>query len=245
LGDRVVANVGFGGFASEVIVPERHLRRAPSSLSDGQAATFIQSYTTAWYALRHRAQAQTGQWLLVLGAGGGVGLAAVDVGRSMGLRVIAAASTAEKRAVAQAHGAIAVIDTVTEDTRSRAREIADGDGVDLVYDPVGGVAGEQALRALRDDGQLLVVGFASGAIPNLPANQVLLRNRRVTGVDWGTWANKNAAANRQILHELTDSIERGEISPVEPTAYPMSEVAAALRDQQQRRVTGKAVLIPD
>ena len=244
VGERVFANVGLGGFASEVLVAARRVRTTPESMTDGQAATFSQSYMTAWFALRHRASAQPGQSLLVLGAGGGVGLAAVDVGHAIGLDVIAAASTAEKRDLALARGARSVIDSSCEDVKARARELAGGDGVDLVYDPVGGTQGEQALRALREDGQFLVIGFASGAIPKLPANQVLLRNRRVTGVDWGAWVNRNHEANDSMLTDVIASIRRGELSPVEPARYPLADAAVALRDQQERRVTGKAVLVP-
>jgi NADPH2:quinone reductase len=244
VGDRVFTIGGLGGFASEMVVPARRARPTPDTLSDGQAATFVQSYMTAWFALTHRAGARSGQWLLVLGAGGGVGLAAVDVGRSLGLRVVAAASTDDKRALATERGAEAVIDSSSEDVKTRAREIADGDGVDLVYDPIGGVQGEQALRALRDDGQFLVIGFASGTIPKLPANQVLLRNRRVTGVEWGGWVAKNPDANDRMIDQVVASIDRGELRPVEPTAYRLEDAAAALRDQQERRVTGKAILVP-
>ncbi|MEO5723312.1 MAG: zinc-binding dehydrogenase [Ilumatobacteraceae bacterium] len=199
---------------------------------------------TARFAMRERAQATSGQWLLVLGAGGGVGLAAVDVGRAMGLRVIAAASTEAKREVAREHGATAVIDSSVDDVKVAARQLADGEGVDLVYDPVGGPAGEQALRALRDFGQLLVIGFASGTIPRLPANQILLRNRRVTGVDWGGWAVRHPAENRAILQSLIDDIAAGLLHPVEPQTYPLEQAARALTDQLQRRVTGKLALLP-
>jgi NADPH2:quinone reductase len=244
VGDRVFVNAGLGGYASEMVLPARRARSSPDALTDGQAATFTQSYMTAWFALRHRAAARPGQWLLVLGAGGGVGLAAVDVGRALGLRVIAAASSSDKRRLASDRGAEAVVDSSTEDVKARAREIADGDGVDLVYDPVGGVQGEQALRALRDDGQNLIIGFASGTIPKLPANQILLRNRRVTGVDWGGWAAKNPAANEALLDEVIASVGRGDLHPVEPAAYRLDDASAALRDQQERRVTGKAILVP-
>jgi NADPH2:quinone reductase len=244
VGDRVLANVGLGGYASEVVVPARRALHTPASLTDGQAATFTQSYLTAWFALHHRARAQAGQWLLVLGGGGGVGLAAVDVGRAMGLRVIAAASTAAKRAAAVERGAEATIDSTTEDVKARAKEFAGGDGVDLVYDPVGGAQGEQALRALRDDGQFIVIGFASGEIPKLPANQVLLRNRRVTGVDWGAWAGRNQAANQEMMASVLAEIEAGRLSPVEPVTYPLEEVARALHGQLERKITGKAALVP-
>ena len=128
--------------------------------------------------------------------------------------------------------------------KARARELAGGAGVDLVYDPIGGDHGEQALRALRDDGQFLVIGFASGTIPRLPANQVLLRNRRVTGVDWGGWVGGHQAENHRMLLDVVDAIARGDLHPVQPTAYPLADVAVALRDQAERRVTGKAVLVP-
>ena len=168
----------------------------------------------------------------MLGAGGGVGLAAVDVGRALGLQVIAAASSADKRDMASSRGAVAVIDSSTEDVKARAREIS-GDGVDAVYDPVGGALGETCLRALRDDGQFLVIGFASGDIPKLPANQVLLRNRRVTGVDWGGWAAKDGEGNRALLLRLLAMISAGELSPVEPVSYPF-EAAGRRRSPTSR-----------
>ena len=251
VGDRVFANVGLGGYASEVVVDARRVHRTPTRLTDGQAATFTQSYMTAWFALHARARATPGQWLLVLGAGGGVGLAAVDVGRAMGLHVIAAASSEAKRAVASDRGAIATLDTSTGDIKTATRELlkqiggdVPPDGVDLVYDPVGGALGEQALRTLRDDGQFIVIGFAGGGIPLLPANQVLLRNRRVTGVDWGGWVGRHQAENAAMLADVVAAIERGELSPVEPVAYPLAEVAVALRDQLERRVVGKTILVP-
>ena len=212
-------------------------------MTDGQAATFVQSYGTAWFALRNRARCQAGEWLLVLGAGGGVGLAAVDVGHALGMHVIAAASSESKRALALAHGAEAVIDTSSEDVKTRAKELSGG-GVHGVYDPVGGALAEAGLRSLRDDGQLLIVGFAAGEIPRLPANQILLRNRRVTGVDWGGWVGSHQAENEQLLVDVVASISRGELHPVEPTAYAMADVAVALQDQLDRKVIGKSVLVP-
>lgn len=249
VGDRVFANLGFGGYTSEAVVDARRVLHTPDQLTDGQAATFTQSYSTAWFALHRRAHAQHGQSMLVLGAGGGVGLAAVDVGRALGMTVIAAASTAAKRAVAEQHGAVAVIDSSTEDVKTRAREIAeqltgDSTGVDVLYDPIGGDVGEQCLRSLREDGQFLVIGFASGRIPQLPANQVLLRNRRVIGVDWGAWATRNPADQVAMVREILDAIVAGALHPVEPVAYPFEQVAIALTDQYERRVAGKTVLTP-
>ena len=243
LGDRVLITSGFGGFATEMISAASRAVIVPPSLTDGQAATFMQSYMTAYFALVHRAKMQPGQWLLVLGAGGGVGLAAVDVGRALGLKVIAAASSAAKREMAQSRGAVAVIDSSSEDVKARAKEIS-GDGVDAVYDPIGGKLGEECLRSLREDGQFIVIGFASGDIPKLPANQVLLRNRRVTGVDWGAWVGRNPAESQALVLQVLAKIAAGELNPVEPVSYPFEQAAQALADQQQRNVVGKAVLIP-
>lgn len=243
VGQRVFVSTGLGGFASEIVWPASRVQHTPDALSDGQAATFVQSYGTAWFALHHRAKAQPGEWLLVLGAGGGVGLAAVDVGRAMGLHVIAAASSADKRALATVYGAEATIDTLAEDVKTRAKEISGG-GVHLVYDPVGGSLAEAGLRSLRDDGQLLVIGFAGGEIPKLPANQILLRNRRVTGVDWGGWVGGHQTENQQLLADVLAAIGRGELRPVEPKAYALDDVATALQDQLDRKVTGKSVLVP-
>lgn len=243
VGDRVFCSTGLGGFADEVVVPAKRAWHTPDSLTDGQAATFVQSYGTAWFALHRRAKAQAGEWLLVLGAGGGIGLAAVDVGRAMGLHVIAAASSESKRALASSYGAEATIDTSGEDVKTRAKELSGG-GVHLVYDPVGGALAEAGLRSLRDDGQLLVLGFAGGEIPRLPANQILLRNRRVTGVDWGGWVSGHQEENQQMLADVLASISRGELRPVEPVAYALDEVARALQDQLDRKVVGKSVLVP-
>ena len=243
VGDRVFASTGLGGFADEVLLPASRVWRTPDALTDGQAATFVQSYGTAWFALHNRARAQSGEWLLVLGAGGGIGLAAVDVGHAMGLQVIAAASSADKRDLAMSRGADAVIDTSTDDLKTRAKELSGG-GVHLVYDPVGGALSEAGLRSLRDDGQLLVLGFAAGDIPRLPANQILLRNRRVTGVDWGGWVGGHQKENAAMLAEVLAAIEAGRLHPVEPRAYALADVAVALQDQIDRRVVGKSVLVP-
>lgn len=184
LGDRVLVMCGMGAMADEVVVHQRQALAAPPSLSDGQIATFFQSYMTAWFALRERARAAPGQWLLVLGAGSGVGLAAVDVGRALGLRVIAGASSPEKRDVALAMGAEVAIDTQTENVKERARDLSGG-GVDLTYDPVGGDLAEQGLRAIRPGGQFLVIGFGrprrSWPSPSagLPARWQSARNEAV------------------------------------------------------------------
>ncbi len=257
VGDRVFANVGFGGYASEVVASISQVSRVAPSLSDGQAATFMQSYMTGWYALCVRAQVQPGQSILVLGAGSGVGLAAVDLASALGLHVIAAASTSDKRALAESLGAEATIDSSALDAagvKDAAKEFAaslastaGGDvgsgGVDHLYDPVGGELGATCLRALGENGQYLVIGFVAG-IPSLPANQVLLRNRRVTGVDWGAWASRHPDENQAMLGSIIERIERGELHPVEPTTYALGDAARALADLAGRKVAGKVALVP-
>lgn len=252
IGARVLANVGFGGYASQAVVRADKVIAIPDAMTTGQAASFLQSYLTGWFAFTNRlgdspatTAANTGKWLLVLGAGGGVGLAAVDIGHALGYRVIAAASSADKRALATARGAVHVIDTSAGDdaVKEEAKKISGG-GVDVLYDPVGGTLGEVCLRALGEDGNYLVIGFVGG-IPRLAANQVLLRNRRVTGVDWGAWAMRNPDANLQMLRDVLGLIGEGRLSPVEPAAYPLSEARRALADLEGRRVAGKVVLLPD
>ena len=244
VGDRVFANIGLGGYVSEAVVAASRVVVLPESLTDGQAATFMQSYLTGWFALVERARVEVGKWLLVLGGGGGVGLAAVDLGHALGLRVIAVASTDEKRALATARGADAVIDSTlsANEVKEQAKQLSGG-GVDYIYDPVGGEVGETCLRALTDDGQYLVIGFVAG-IPMLPANQVLLRNRRITGVDWGAWAMKNPDLNNANLARVLELIDNGKLSPVEPVTYPLRDAARALTDIQARKIAGKVALIP-
>lgn len=244
IGTRVFANVGLGGFADEVVVAAKRVMVLPDRLTDGQAATFMQSYLTAWFALVERARVESGRWLLVLGAGSGVGLGAVDVGHALGLQVIAVASTDEKRELARERGAVATIDSrlSPDEIKEEAKRIAGG-GVDYIYDPVGGELGETCLRALGDDGQYLVIGFVAG-IPKLPANQVLLRNRRVTGVDWGGWAGKNPGLNDRMLAQVLELIEQGRLRPVEPATYPLEQAARALQDLEDRKVAGKIALQP-
>jgi NADPH2:quinone reductase len=243
VGDRVLASIGIGAFADEAVIESQQAMRVPDAVSYGQAATITVVYGTALFGLDRRAQLQPGQSLLVLGAGGGVGLAAVDVGVALGATVIAAASSSEKLALARAAGAHECIDYSSEPLKDRARELTGG-GVDVAYDPVGGDLAEQALRALGTNGQLLVIGFASGTIPRLPANQILLRNRRVVGVDWGAWAMGNPAGNRELIEDALAKTSTGMLHPVEPFTYPLESTTTALRDLLERRVTGKAVIVP-
>ena len=245
IGTRVLVAAGSGAFADEVVAPAYAVTVVPDGISDGIAATFVQSYMTAVFALRNRAHAERGQSLLVIGAGGGVGLAAVDVGASMGLRVFAVASSAEKRQLALDRGAEAAFD-VDDDVKSAVRELVAAEGkagVDLVYDPVGGDRAETWLRTLGDNGQFLVIGFVGG-IPALPLNHVLLRNRSITGVEWGSWAMRHRSDNDTMQREVMAMIAAGELSPVEPTAYPLERTVDALRDLAERRAAGKLVVVP-
>jgi len=243
VGDRVLAMCGLGGYAEQLALLPHQLVRVPDQLDLARAASFTQSYCTALFALRDRARAVAGESVLVLGAGGGVGLAAIDVARALGLRPIAAASSEDKRSAALAIGAEAVIDTTTEDVKARARELAGG-GVDLVLDPIGGDLAEPALRALAYLGRYIVIGFAAGAIPRLPLNQVLIKNRAIIGVDWGAWQMTRPADNQALLDELLAMVAAGTLHPSAPTAYPLDQVADALNDLLARRVTGKLVLTP-
>jgi NADPH2:quinone reductase len=242
-GQRVLANTGLGGYAGRVAVAAGAVIPLPDGLEAPQAATFTQSYSTSLFALRDRARAVAGETVLVLGAGGGVGLAAIGVARALGCRVLGVASSEEKRAAARAAGADAVLDPA-ESVKDAAREWSGGTGVDMVVDPVGGDLAEPALRALGDGGRYLVIGFASGAIPALPLNQVLLRNRTVVGIDWGIWAMRHPAEQGALLTDLLALVERGSIQPVRPTQYPLGDVARALEDLLGRRVVGKVALIP-
>lgn len=243
VGDRVLASCGLGGFAGQVSLSPRSLQRLPSSLSFGQAAALTQSYGTALFALTRRMALQEGEWVLVLGAGGGVGLAMIDVARSLGAHVIAAASSDSKLAAARAAGAEAVIAYETEDLKARARELSGG-GVDVVVDPVGGAHAEPALRALRFLGRYLVIGFAAGDIPRLPINQVLLNNRTIVGVDWGAWTMQRPDENAALVAELLASAGDGRLRPAEPVARPLEEVREVLAELEGRQVAGKVVLVP-
>jgi NADPH2:quinone reductase len=242
-GDHAVAMVGTGGFAEQVAVAASRLFRVPPHLGLAQAACCIQSYTTMLYAYSRRSILESGQVVLVLGAGGGIGLAATDLAVAMGASVIAAASSPEKLAAATAAGASATIDYEHEDLKTRSRHISAG-GVDVVVDPVGGRHAEGALRALRTGGRYLVVGFAGGSIPSLPLNQVLLNNRSVIGVDWGGWASAEPDANRRLVGEMFDMTREGRIHPPEPSLYPLEQVGTALTAMLERGTTGKVALVP-
>jgi NADPH:quinone reductase len=242
VGDRVLASAG-GAFADTVICRDHQLIRLPDSLDFARGASFLQVYGTAWFALKRRTTVKAGEVVLVTGAGGGVGLAAIDVAKSLGARVIGVASSEEKRDLAVAMGADATIDPLTEDVKTRSRELTDGKGIDVVYDVVGGPTAEAALRALRFDGRFVVIGFPGG-IHKIPLNLVLLNNRTVVGVEWGGWVGRFPEENRAMIGEIVEAIERGELHPVAPFERPLTDAAVVCQELLNRKAVGKIVLIP-
>ena len=242
-GDRVLVFCGFGGFANQVVAPALSLVAVPDAIDLAQAAALVQSYCTMLFTLSRRTTVSPGEWVLVLGAGGGIGLAAVDVATALGARVIAAASTPDKLEAAVAMGAEATIAYEEEDLKVRARELSGG-GVDVVVDPVGGRHAEPALRATRHMGRFCVIGFASGPIPSIPINQVLLNNRTLVGVDWGGWTFKDPLGNRALIDELMGMVAAGRLRPTMPAARPLADAAEVMAGLIDRTVTGKVVLVP-
>jgi NADPH2:quinone reductase len=269
--ERVVAMCGLGGFAERVVVPAIAALPIPDVLDAARAAGFIQSWCTARFALIDRAHLEAGETVLVLGGGGGIGQATVAVARAAGARVAAVASTVEKRAAALAAGAEVAFDPsgnrAVEDGHVDGPDAPDDDdgdddvssdpatalvhavrdwsrgGVDVALDPVGGPMSVAALRCHGLLGRLLVIGFPAG-IAELPANQILLRNRSVLGVDWGAWSMKDHAGQRALLEGLLADVAAGRLDPRAPEIRPLTEVVGALQDLLERRVTGKLVLVP-
>lgn len=246
VGDRVMASIGLGGFADEIVLRPEQLTRIPDSLTFGQAATMVQSYCTAWFTLTKRTVLRPEDWVVIFGAAGGVGLAMLDVARSFGAHTVAVASSPDKLRLVIERSANAVIDSGVPEAeagplRQQIRDVTEG-GADIVIDSVGGSMTEAGLRSLREGGRLMVVGFASGKIATLPANQVLLRNRSVLGVDWGAWAMGHPQENAALLGEVLAQADAGVLNPVEPTTLALEDVGVALRDLLERRVVGKLAL---
>lgn len=241
-GDRVMALTGLGAYAEEVVVDATRVLPIPDSMDFESAAAFPVAYGTSHGALEWRARLQAGEWLLVLGAAGGVGLAAVEIGKAMGARVIACAGGAEKLAVAQQHGADHVIDYSQEDIRERVKAITGGHGADVVYDPVGGDAFDAALRSIAWGGRMIVIGFAAGRIPQIPANIVLVKNIDVIGFYWGSYQAHNPDLLRGSLAKLLKWVEQGKLKPHISQRFDLAEAARALDDLRRRRSTGKVVL---
>jgi len=243
-GARVAAFVGIGGFAEKVCVNAARVIPVPSAVSDDVAASFGLTYGTSHHALFDRAQLKAGETLLVLGAAGGVGLAAVELGKIAGARVYAAASTDEKLAACHAAGADALINYSSLDLREAVKTLTDGRGVDVIYDPVGGAYTEAALRSLAWRGRLLVIGFANGEIPKIPANLLLLKELSAVGVFLGEFARREPDHHARLIGELVTWLAQGKLKPKVSRVYSLAETPLALEDLLQRRVVGKLVIHP-
>ena len=244
VGDRVAGGLGtIGGFAELAIVPAATARRVPESVDFAAVAGLNYAYGTSLYALRHRGSLQPGETLLVLGAGGAVGLSAVELGRLLGARVIAAASSAAKLELCRESGADDTIDYSTEDLKNRAKELTDGQGVDVVYDCVGGERSEQALRAIAWDGRFLVIGFTAG-IPSIPLNLTLLKSCQIVGVFYGAMTMRDPELNRSIGDELLDLVAKRALQPHVSGRYPLERAGEALRALIDRTAIGKLVVTP-
>ena len=245
VGDRVVAMSGWGGFVEEMVIDPARLMRVPAGMDMATAAGFTMTYGTSHYALKDRAAIRPGETLLVLGAAGGVGLAAVELGKVMGARVIAAASSDEKLEVCKRYGADEVINYERESLKERAKALTGGQGADVIYDPVGGDLFDEAIRCIGWEGRYLVIGFASGRIPQLPANLVLLKSCQVVGVFWGAFTARDPQRNSAHLAELADWFTQGKLRPLVSTRYPLEQAGAALRSMLERKVTGKVILMTE
>ena len=243
-GDKVLAFVSQGAFAQQIAVPAQTAMPMPPGLDFDTAAAVTLTYGTSHHAVVDRAQLKAGETMLVLGAAGGVGLAAIEIGKALGARVIAAASTDEKLEVCKAHGADATINYSTQDLREAIKTATDGRGPDVIYDPVGGIYAEPAFRSIAWRGRYLVIGFANGEIPKLPLNLPLLKGASLVGVFWGEFARREPKANLAAMRELMDWMAEGKIKPHISGRYALADTPKALNDMAARRVTGKVVIQP-
>jgi len=241
-GDRVLAAVDRGGFAEQAIARESDTFVIPDAMDFAVAAGFTIAYGTSYGALTWRADIKPGELLLVLGAAGGVGLTAVEIGKALGARVIACAGGAEKLAIARAHGADFTIDHREENLRGRLREISDGAGVDVVYDPVGGESFGIALRSTNWNGRLIVVGFAGGTVPQIPANILLVKNLAALGFYWGSYRFKQPALLAPAFARMFEWWQQGKLKPRISGRYDLAEVKTALSVVAERKAIGKIVL---
>lgn len=242
VGDPVIGICGWGGFADEVVTEARKVVRLPHGVAMDAAASLVITYGTTHYALQERAAMRAGETLLVLGAAGGTGLSAVELGKLMGARVIAAASSAEKLALCKAYGADECVDYSREDLKERVKQLTGGRGVDVVYDPVGGSYTDAALRSMAWQGRYLVIGFTAGEIPRPPLNLALLKGCSIVGVFYGRFRDEQPARAAELMTELTGWLASGRIKPAVTQRRPLEEGAAALDDVAARRVLGKIVL---
>lgn len=243
-GDRVATTVIHGAFAERLVVPAAVTIKLPDAVTFATAAATMVTYGTTMHALADRANLKAGETLLVLGAAGGVGVAAVELGKLLGARVIAAASNPDKLAFCRDHGADETIDYTREDLKERAKQLTRGEGVDVVYDPVGGPFAEPALRAIGWAGRYLVVGFASGEIPKIPLNLVLLKGCQIVGVFWGVFVAREIAGHRANMTRVLDAVADGRLRPHVEAAVPFDRAGEALARLERREVLGKLVLVP-
>ena len=243
VGQNVACLSGTGGFGTHTIAPAALCLPLPDGFSHVDAAAFIMIYATSWHALMDRAQLKAGETVLVLGAAGGVGTAAIQIAKAAGARVIAAASTAEKCALCTSLGADATINYASGNLRDEIKRLTDGKGPDVIYDPVGGDYAEPALRSIAWRGRYLVVGFAAGAIPSLPLNLALLKGASIVGVFWGEFARREPKANTAMMAELASWYAQGRIKPVIDRTMPMAELKAAYAHMGSREVMGKLVMV--
>lgn len=243
VGDRVMGLTGWGSFAEQVAVPAYNVLPIPAQMDFATAAAFGMTYGTSMHALKQRGNLQPGETLLVLGAAGGVGLAAVEIGKAMGARVIAAASSAEKLDVAKQAGADELINYSAESLRDRLKELTGGQGVDVIYDPVGGQLFEEAFRSIAWNGRMLVVGFAAGGdIPALPANLPLLKGAALVGVFWGAFAQRQPQDNAANFEQLFAWHAEGRLRPLISQRFALEQTAAAIAQLGQRKAVGKLVV---
>ncbi len=243
VGDAVTAFGPFGGLAEKLSTDVLHVVKMPAGLDFVTASCLTTAYGTTLHALRDRAHMQPGETLLVLGAAGGTGLSAVQIGKRMGAHVIAAASSDEKLATCKAHGAEHLINYAKEDLKERVKALTGGAGADVVYDPVGGAYTEQALRATAWNGRFLVIGFTAGEIPRVPTNLTLLKGCSVIGVFWGMFMARNPTEGRGQLEEILSWAKDGSLKPHVHATYPLERALDALVDIDKRRVQGKAVVV--
>lgn len=242
VGDRVMAGSGHGGLAEQIVVDAGRARPIPDGMDMTTAAAWSTTYGTSYHALKQRADLQPGETLLVLGAAGGVGLAAVELGKAMGARVLAAASTEAKRQAALDAGADEVIDYSDGNLKDKVKALTDGKGADVIYDPVGGDFFDQCMRSINWKGRVLVVGFAGGDIPKVPINLILLKGCQVVGVFYGSFTEREPDVNAQNWRELGELFAKGRIAPRVNRTYTLAESAEALRCLMEREAIGKVVV---
>jgi NADPH2:quinone reductase len=244
VGDRVVASVGHNGAREKIAVPAASAVKIPDNLDFDRAAGVIITYGTALHALEDRASPKPGETLAVLGAAGGTGLAACELGKLLGLKVIACASSDEKLEFAKKHGADIGLNYATEDLKEGLKKLTDGRGVDIIFDPVGGKYAEASLRAIAWEGRFLVIGFAAGDIPKMPLNLALLKGCDIRGVFWGAWVRQNPEKNRANLEKLVKWAAEGKISSHVDRTFPLAKTADALKVLAGRQAMGKVILHP-